>query len=188
MANSSKSTGSLFTKGRAILAGGLVLGVGAVVTLAAWNDSEWAQGNFKAGEFGIEGSEDGTTFANHPTDGPAATLDFSVGADNLTPGDVVYANYAVRLSQTSTYAAEVDIESQLVNEDGHLAVSHAFVDSAAGCSAAAFTGTDDPESFSLDAHDETQNICIRVTAGSDLLQGETGTVTFTFNAESTTSL
>lgn len=35
-----KATGR---KVRAILAGGLVLGVGAAVVLAAWNDSEFAQ-------------------------------------------------------------------------------------------------------------------------------------------------
>ena len=41
---------------RAILAGGIVLGVGAAVTLAAWNASEFATGTFQAGTFTIEGA------------------------------------------------------------------------------------------------------------------------------------
>src|SRR5690606_31735774 len=48
---------------RALLAGGLVLGVGTAVTLAAWNDSEFASGTFRAGTFDLEGSTDGTTFS-----------------------------------------------------------------------------------------------------------------------------
>ncbi|XSS44541.1 SipW-dependent-type signal peptide-containing protein [Propionibacteriaceae bacterium Y1685] len=38
-------------KFRAALAGGLVLGIGAVVTLAAWTDDENAAGQFSAGTF-----------------------------------------------------------------------------------------------------------------------------------------
>ncbi|NLG54199.1 MAG: hypothetical protein GX542_00865, partial [Rhodococcus sp.] len=33
-------------KRKAILASGIVLGVGAVITLAAWNDSVWGTGAF----------------------------------------------------------------------------------------------------------------------------------------------
>jgi len=63
-------------KVRAVLAGGLVLGVGAAVTLAAWNDSEFATGTFTAGTFNLEGSTDGTTFTDHNVDDgdTAATL------------------------------------------------------------------------------------------------------------------
>lgn len=49
----------------AVLAGGLVLGVGAAITLAAWNDSEFATGTFTAGSFNLQGSTDGTTYAEH---------------------------------------------------------------------------------------------------------------------------
>ena len=41
---------------KAVLAGGMVLGIGAAITLAAWNDSEFATGTFSAGHFGIEGA------------------------------------------------------------------------------------------------------------------------------------
>ena len=49
-------------KVRAILAGGLVLGLGAAVTLAAWNDSEFAKGTFTSGSLNIQGSVDGDIF------------------------------------------------------------------------------------------------------------------------------
>ncbi|WP_226438443.1 MULTISPECIES: SipW-dependent-type signal peptide-containing protein [Rhodococcus] len=37
-------------KRRALLASGLVLGVGVVITLAAWNDSVWGSSDFGTGE------------------------------------------------------------------------------------------------------------------------------------------
>ncbi|MDR2320511.1 MAG: SipW-dependent-type signal peptide-containing protein, partial [Microbacterium sp.] len=40
---------------RAVLAGGLVLGVGATVTLASWNDGEYATGTSTAGTFDVVG-------------------------------------------------------------------------------------------------------------------------------------
>lgn len=58
-----------WTKARALLAGGLVLGVGAAVTLAAWTDNEWVRGVFGTGTFGIEGSTDGSAFSDNPTSG-----------------------------------------------------------------------------------------------------------------------
>ena len=70
---------------RAILAGGLVLGVGAAATLAAWNDSEYGAATFTAGRFDIVGSTDGTTFASHATSGAAATLSFVVAPSAMSP-------------------------------------------------------------------------------------------------------
>src|SRR5690554_345843 len=81
---------------KAILAGGLVLGVGGAITLAAWNDSEFATGTFTAGQFNLEGSTDNTTWDDHDA-APGAALDFTLAADNLSPDDVVYAAFAVRL-------------------------------------------------------------------------------------------
>ncbi|WP_255808456.1 SipW-dependent-type signal peptide-containing protein [Leucobacter aridicollis] len=68
-----------WTKARALLAGGLVLGVGAAVTLAAWTDNEWVRGVFGTGTFGIEGSKDGSVFSDNPTSGDPAQLSFAVG-------------------------------------------------------------------------------------------------------------
>jgi len=46
----SRRAGTGFRRLRAVLAGGLVLGVGAALTLAAWNDAEFATGSFQARE------------------------------------------------------------------------------------------------------------------------------------------
>ena len=94
---------------RAILAGGLVLGVGAAVTLAAWNDSEYVTGTFTAGTFNLQGSTtDGTTFTDHPVGSPG-TLTFTVAPLLLSPGDTVYAPFAVRLAANTTNNANVVI-------------------------------------------------------------------------------
>ncbi|MFI7079252.1 SipW-dependent-type signal peptide-containing protein [Micromonospora sp. NPDC049903] len=96
---------------KAILAGGIALGLGATITLAAWNDSEYASGTFTAGSFSMEGSTDGTTYAEHPTAGTAASLAFSTGFDNMSPDDVVAAPFAVRLTAATTYDATVTVAS-----------------------------------------------------------------------------
>ena len=83
-------------KARAILAGGVVLGVGASMTLAAWSDSEWASGTFGTGGFTFQGSLDGDTFSDHATQDTAATLNFTLDATDLTPGTSVEATYWVK--------------------------------------------------------------------------------------------
>jgi predicted ribosomally synthesized peptide with SipW-like signal peptide len=70
---------------RALLAGGLVLGIGATVTMAAWTDSEYTAATLTAGQFGIVGSMNAGAFADHPTS-PGATLTFSPVLTGLYPG------------------------------------------------------------------------------------------------------
>ncbi|WP_438353662.1 SipW-dependent-type signal peptide-containing protein [Microbacterium sp. CJ88] len=70
---------------RALLAGGLVLGIGATVTLAAWTDSEYTAATLTAGRFGILGSMNGAAFADHATS-PGATLTFSPALGAVYPG------------------------------------------------------------------------------------------------------
>jgi predicted ribosomally synthesized peptide with SipW-like signal peptide len=98
-------------KMQALIAGGLVLGVGAAVTLAAWNDSEFAQGTFAAGTFNMLGSVDGTTYTDHATVGSPATLAFTVNPTSLSPSDVIYAPFAVELGPNTTNDATVMISS-----------------------------------------------------------------------------
>lgn len=85
---------------RALLAGGLVFGVGATMTLAAWNDSEYGNATFTAGRFDIVGATDGTTFSSHPVGTPAA-LSFSAPFSAMAPGNTVYALFSVRTASPS---------------------------------------------------------------------------------------
>ena len=192
-------------KFKAILAGGIALGLGATITLAAWNDSEYATGTFTAGTFDMEGSTDGTTYTSHPTAAAAAALVFSTGFDDISPGDVVAAPFAVRLAAGTTYdatvtvAGAVPVPSPFVGLTYGIATVGAFTD----CSA---TPTDPTwivdEGTALDAvttpavpFDLTQGVdavtpgapaflCFVVTADGDLVQGSTVTETWQLLAES----
>ena len=85
-------------KTRAIMASGLVLGIGAAVTLAAWSDTVWGAGTFgtDGSAFNIQGSFDGgENWAEHVsstgegTDGPGQ-MAFAQNANALIPGVPVY--------------------------------------------------------------------------------------------------
>ena len=108
--NPSPETTQRRRKVQAIFAGGIVLGIGAVVTLAAWNDSEFAQGVFGAGAFDLEGSTTGgeDDFEQHSTEEGAAELTFE--ADNLIPGETVYAPFWVRLDGSTTVDGTIEAE------------------------------------------------------------------------------
>ena len=61
MSNTSTSTQDKRDRRRkvaALLAGGLVVGVGTAATLAAWNDSEFATSCYSAGNFNFKGHYD----------------------------------------------------------------------------------------------------------------------------------
>lgn len=183
---------------RAVLAGGLVLGLGAAVTLAAWNDSEYATGEFAAGAFDLEGSTDGLTWAQHAT-APGASLDFVVAPDNLAPTDVVYAPFAVRLAADTTNDAVVTLSHEgttgtvteltygvLLTADatcGAATTGDVLVPTGTAVSVVPGAPTFDLE-FDADAAGEAQFLCFAVTAGDDLVQGQAGTVTWEFNAVS----
>lgn len=86
---------------RAVLAGGLVLGIGAAATLAAWNDSEYATATFQAGRFDIVGATDGATFTSHATTGTAASLAFALAPTAMAPGTTTYALFSVKTANPS---------------------------------------------------------------------------------------
>ncbi|WP_318279074.1 SipW-dependent-type signal peptide-containing protein [Agrococcus baldri] len=90
---------------RALLASGLVLGVGGAVTLAAWNDSEHSQASFSAGTFGIEGAVNGTAFSEHPSQATTATMTFP--ATPMVPGTTSYAMLSVRTINPSVAGASL---------------------------------------------------------------------------------
>lgn len=86
---------------RAVLAGGLVFGIGAAATLAAWNDAEFATATFQAGRFGIVGATDGTAFTDHATAGSAAALTFALAPTAMAPGSTTYALFSVKTANPS---------------------------------------------------------------------------------------
>lgn len=181
----------------AILAGGLVLGVGAAITLAAWNDSEVATGTFGSGQFGIEGSLDGTDFTSSPT-APGKTLAFEVDADALAPGDTVYAPFAVQLEAGSTNAADVTIEAVSAAAIAADLTYTLIEPTAFGCddtttgtalvTDAATTASGPTAVFDLPAVTTPVYLCFAVTAGTGLDPSLTGAVTWEFVATSTTLL
>ncbi len=187
---------------RAILAGGIVLGVGAAVTLAAWNASEFATGTFRAGTFAIEGSTDGTAYASHAT-APGASLSFSTDATDLSPSTTTYSSYWVRLAAGTTDAATVTVQSAGTSGTvSDLTYGMVALPPGGTCDADA-TGTTlvgagtavgtvpSAVTFDLAAGSPSSSpgtavqLCIAVTAGSGLQQGQTGSATWQFAAQST---
>jgi predicted ribosomally synthesized peptide with SipW-like signal peptide len=181
---------------RAILAGGLVLGVGAAVTLAAWNDSEFVTGTFTAGTFNLEGSTtDGTTFTDHATS-PGGALTFTVPATSLSPTDSVTAPFAVRLAANTTSAANVTLTTGTPTGTVTNLTYTLEIHSAWGCAPGTVTSTPisgaalnaGTTSFALAAGSPTTDpgaavfLCFTVTAGAGLVQGQSGAVIWEFEA------
>jgi len=195
------------TRVKAILAGGLVLGLGAAVTLAAWTDQEFATGTFTAGKFNLVGSTDGTTFTDHASTDPGvpAALAFSANFNNLSPTSTVAAPYVLHLDATTTVAGT----GTLVTANGtgaaltHLTYKVIQVASVAACTPAATgSATIAPSAafaagavasttpYTLAAGNGTTTpgadvfLCIQVTSDGTLVQGSTATATWQFSANS----
>ena len=186
----------------AILAGGLVVGVGTMATLASWNDTEYASGSFTAGKFNLLGSIDQTTFGEHASAGAAAGLNFSTPVSALTPGDTVYSPYALRLDKISSNAGTVVISAGASTGTVSNITYTLFTTATAGCSASSTVGTTivnsgtvlgvvgTPTTFSVAqppniTTDGTPTfLCFKVTAGAGLAQGQTGTASWVFTATS----
>jgi predicted ribosomally synthesized peptide with SipW-like signal peptide len=93
-------------KVRALLASGLVLGVGAAFTLAAWTDNEWVFGGAGPGNdtpgtktYAMEQNTLAPFAEASWTNEPEANgggLDFTIAAASMLPGDTVYAPFQLR--------------------------------------------------------------------------------------------
>jgi len=192
------------TRIRAVLAGGLVLGLGAAMTLAAWTDQEFATGSFTAGHFNLVGSTDGITFGEHATDDPGvpAALTFSTGFDNLSKSSTVAAAFALHLDAATTVAGTGTVLSSAGSgaAASHLTYGVIEVPSVAACTPVA-TGTarvpagtalgsaTGATPFALGAGNGTLPganvvLCIQVTSDATLAQGTTATATWQFSATS----
>lgn len=197
----------------AVLAGGLVLGVGVAAVLAAWNDSEFATGTFTAGTFNLEGSSTGNAnFSDHNVDDgdTAATLAFTLPTgvvDSMAPGDSVYAGFWVRLAAGTTTGADLvadgtTADAAASSNSEHLSYAIYQLAPGATCNAASATGTPIATGATLDAQTGTTTVtllegadattagtavqlCFAVAADANLEQGLATTATWTFTATST---
>lgn len=178
----------------AIASGGLVLGIGAAVTLAAWTDMEAATGDFQAGAFGLESSADGETYVDTTPPANALSLSFGAISANLAPRDSASAVYAVKLTDDSTYAAAVAgaVEASGTAADnltytiqrvsdigGGTAVGTPLISGEAVTSGAVHEGL-----FTLDAVDEPVFLKVTVTADGVLGQGESADITWNLTGTS----
>lgn len=181
----------------ALLAGGIVLGIGATATLAAWNDSEFAKGTFTTGTFNLQGSTDGTTFSDHTTAAGAAVMTMSASAAKLSPGDVAYSPFAVQLTTATTNAAVVTVTSASTSGDAANYTYSLFTTSTFGCTSAstpvttlvpagtALTTTGaTPPTFAIASSGVATNLCFKVTAGTNATQGTATTAVWQFAAQS----
>lgn len=195
-------------KVRALLAGGLVLGVGLGATLAAWNDSEFAAGTFTAGAFNLEGSttDASTGYAEHASAGAAGTLVFDLPdvAASLAPGDVIYAPFWVRLDSATTNDATllpVEIAPGSGGNEANISYTITAIDAADPCDGTV-TGTVVATGSSLSVLTGATSVvltkgvpgtsagapvqlCFAVTGKPTLVQGEDATATWEFRASST---
>ncbi len=187
----------------AILAGGLVLGVGTMATLASWNDSEYANATFTAGYFDLVGAVDGSqsNFSQHSTSGAAGGLSFTAPFSNLTPTDVVAAPYALRLAAGTTNNAQVNLVAATSTNTVTNLTYEVVKTATPGCTISTTGTTVVPagtainsvagaSSFTLAMGSPTSDagapayLCFKVTAGSDLAQSQSGSVTWQFQAVS----
>lgn len=106
---------------RALLASGLVLGVGATMTLASWNDSEYAGGSIEAGSFAIEGSTTGQNdFTASSAENPHSltiALEDATSEGVLYPGSTTYALFSVRAAEGSL-GGTVQVLANEANAEG----------------------------------------------------------------------
>jgi len=102
-----------FRRVRALLTGGLVLGVGATMTIAAWTDQELATSTVSAGTFSIVSRSDQGAFASH---GPTETvLTVPLDASGLYPG-VKKAAY-VQVQASGTLGGTVNLTAVTVTNN-----------------------------------------------------------------------
>ncbi|QTG79531.1 SipW-dependent-type signal peptide-containing protein [Arthrobacter crystallopoietes] len=188
-----------FLRLRAVLAGGLVLGVGGALTLAAWTDQEHAAGTFEAGVFGIEGNPNGTVWGEHPTGQLAATLNFSTGTV-MYPSSLHYAYLDLRTTAVSTMSGTVKLASSVGTGDlsPYLSYRVALVPAGTGCNASSVTGaylgtgtlpaTEVARGVAAKATN-TVRYCFEVRldpATPNAMQGKAGAISWGFAAESAT--
>ena len=189
-----------FTRVRAVLAGALVLGVGATMTLASWTDSEYATGSFAASTFNTESSTVAGVWASN-TSAPGASLAFNATA--MSPSVSQYAWVNIRTTAASTVGGTITLASSTTSGTLVPVLEYRAVRTAATstpCDTTAFTGTyiagsastylavttvsASPVGSAITSPSGELRYCfeVRVQAGAaNTYQGGTGTVTWLFS-------
>lgn len=126
-----------FTRVRAVLAGALVLGVGASVTLASWTDSEYAASTFTASTFRLESSTDNTAWRDSTSEADATLV---ANAGGLSPSTSKYAWLKIRTSSASTVGGRVTLTSSTPVGDLSPVLEYRAVLTDAACGSGAFSG------------------------------------------------
>lgn len=169
----------------AILAGGLVVGVGGAFTLASWTDSEWVYAGDGTGGPGVgtstfqvqqDASNPGPgTFADFEAN-PGDSLSFGVGALSLSPGNTVYAPVALRTT-TASIGGTLGLRSA-VAATGVTATAPSVLDAPASglWSVLTLQVVVDDEPYTCDATAMTARTAV-IAAGSALSTAGTATQT-----------
>lgn len=139
-------------KRKSLLAGGIVLGLGAATTLAAFTDDVFATGTFSSAKFSIQGSTapaypgpSDTSFKDYPgpnVGGDGTTYASLAFAASMAPGDTVYAPFTIR-SAPGSGAGTLTLIGAYVSTSGTLDPYLTYTVRNAGttCSAAGSTTT-----------------------------------------------
>lgn len=125
---------------RAVLASGLVFGVGAAVTLASWTDSEYASGSFQSSVFNTQSSVNGGAYADNSAS-PGATVTVT---GPFAPGVSSYIPVLIQTTVNSVAGTAVLSGAVLGGTDAATlgaALVYRVVRSTASCNATAFTGS-----------------------------------------------
>lgn len=190
---------------QALLAGGLVLGVGATATVAAWTDEEHGVGTFRTGQFHIEANIGGVW---------QDTDQMQFDADAMFPGEDVYDSVLIRTTPNTTVDGELTVSasgssdalaphlnyrvvaSEIPEGSDSLACNADSFTADAGYIYGSATGPDVPLTSTLDAaatHTVSANganvmaYCFHVQLSAEApneVQGQSANHTWTWNAES----
>lgn len=195
---------SLRRKVSALLAGGMVLGLGSAVTLAAWYDNELAQGSFTASTFKTQSRAHGGEWGDHSSS--PVTLTFNATA--MSPDVSRYASLDVRTTADTNVNGKVWLESAALGAGdlGDYLRYRAVLLGAGSCAASAFgsgatfiaggpstylVASEVPASVTEVTVDKAatqeRELCFDVKvdqSAPNTMQGKSGSVTWTFKAAS----
>lgn len=102
-------------KRKALLAAGLVLGVGGIITLATWTGNQFAGTEIESRGFqvtdDVEISADQDAWVSDTTEAELLSIDFSIDPEGLLPGGETAAPVYVRLMEGTRDATNIELSN-----------------------------------------------------------------------------